>query len=257
MRNKDEIFRTWAPPESLWSPWVKSVLFSLADAHVDTPAERAPSIHSGWLPRPSSTALIIDLPGDEGVLWASKLTEAGYRAVPLYNALPFPPAEKTIAPSLRPPTAVYVESILGSLIRETDSLAKIKLMPHAPPAFLLDADRRMARIDIAPGVFDNRSICFTTDFPSADFLLGHGISEVVVVQETVRFSPDLLELLVNWQKKGIRILRKLYRDQESPIVVQIKNAPFLSRLWFRLMVLLGFHRGELGAFGEIVSTSSG
>ncbi len=31
MPSKDEIYRIWAPPEALWSRWVKPILFSFVD----------------------------------------------------------------------------------------------------------------------------------------------------------------------------------------------------------------------------------
>jgi hypothetical protein len=127
----------------------------------------------------------------------------------------------------------------------------------APPAFLLDSDRRIAKTDIVPGVFDNRSVCFTTDFPSAAFLIEHGINKVVIVQGTTKFAPDLTPVLITWQRGGIKIFRKLYEDLESPAAVLVQKPSFLSWIWFRLTVALGFHRGELGVFGEIVPASSG
>jgi hypothetical protein len=251
------MLRVWAPPDSLWSPWVKPVLFAFADAVLNLRPRRSVNFNSDWVPPPSSTALVLDLPEEEAVLWGVGLAEIGYRPVPLYNALPFAMSDKMTSPSSRPVSTVQVEPILAALVRETGCLVTVQLRSNAPPAFLLDADRRLARTDVKPGVFDNRSVCFTTDFPSAEFLLEHGIRGVMVVQETAKFVPDLLLVLLEWQKGGIRISRKLFRNSEPPQSVAVKKPSLLSWIWFRLGVALGYHRGELGAFGEIVPASSG
>jgi len=210
-----------------------------------------------WVPTPGSTAIVVDLPGEEGVMWGLKLAGLGYRPVPLYNALPFAIGDKMSSPSARPATTVHVEEVLTALVRETGNLEKLHLRMNAPPVFLLDGGRRLARTDVRPGIFDNRSVCFSTDFPSASFLLEHDIRSITVVQEGTKFAPDLLPTLVAWQQRGIEIQRKRYRNSQPLERVVVMKASFLSWAWFRLTVALGFHKGELGAFGEIVSTSSG
>ena len=257
MPKKDEILRIWAPSECPWSPWVKPVLFSFMDGVFDVRSVGSIVFDREWVPKPGSTAIVIDLPGEEGVMWGLKLAGLGYRPVPLYNALPFAIGDKMISPSSRPATTVHVEAILAALVREAVNLEKLRLLPSAPPAFLLDADRRLARTEIRPGIFDNRSVCFTTDFPSASFLLEHGIRSVTVVQEGTKFAPDLLPTLVAWQHGGIEIQRKRYRNPQPLEPVVVKKASFLNWLWFRLTVALGFYKGELGALGEIVPASSG
>jgi hypothetical protein len=257
MASKDEIFKIWAPPGWLWSRWAKPVLFSFTDAVYSVPPARSVVFQKEWVPKTGSTAFVVDLPEDAGILWGLRLAELGYRPVPLYNALPFAIGDKLEMPSSRPISTVHVEAILGALVRESSTLDRLDLPLTAPPAFLLDSDRRIAKTDIVAGVFDNRSVCFMTDFPSAAFLVEHGIESVVVVQETTKFAPDLLPVIIAWQQAGINIFRKLYLDAQSPAAVAVRKTSFLSRLWFRLSVALGFHRNELGAFGEIVPTSSG
>lgn len=254
MPKKDEIYRIWAPPDVPWSPWVKPVLFSFVDAAHTQPASRSVIFRPEWVPKPGSTAFVIDLPEETGVLWGMRLAQLGYRPVPLYNALPFAIGDKT-EPSLRPAATVHVEPILASLIQESENLRSMQLPRNAPPAFLLDADRRLAKSDIHPGVFDNRSVCFSTDFPSAGFLLERGIKSVIVVQEGVKFARDLLDTLVLWQEGGIQILRKTYRDSPPPVPMTVTKPSFLSVIWFKLSVALGLRRGELGGFGDIVRAS--
>jgi hypothetical protein len=257
MPNKEEVYAIWAPPESLWSRWVKPVMFSFIGGNLEKRAARSFHFQSGWVPAPASTAIILDLPAEEGILWGLKLAEMGYTPVPLYNALPFPASETPFAPELRPRSAVDVQPILAAIIQGAEELQRVALGPSAPPAFLLDAERRLARTDLGPGVFDNRSVCFTTDFPSADFLLQHGITSVVVVHDNAKFAHDLLEILALWQQRGIQILRKSRLGTDLPVAAVVKRPSFLSTMWFRLGVALGLRRAELGGFGGIVPASSG
>lgn len=257
MPSKDEIYRIWAPPDALWSRWVKPILFSFVDRVFESRAARSVRFERDWIPPAGSTAIILDLPEDDGVLWSLDLARLGYRPVPLYNALPFPLSEKMTAPAYRPACTVLMEPILASLVREASVLDQVHLAPDAPPVFLLNADRRLARTDAAPGVFDNRSVCFVTDFPSADFLLTHGIQSAVIVQESEKFARDLVETLVAWQQGGIKIFYKRRGDAGQPSPVVVNRPSFLGVIWFRLGVLLGLRRSELGGFGGIVPASSG
>jgi hypothetical protein len=257
MPTKDEVYAVWAPEDSVWSPWVKPVLFSFVDSVVETRPTRSIAFDREWVPVPGSTAIILDLPNEEAVLWALKLAALEYRPVPLYNALPFPSSDKPFARELRPPSAVDAESILSALIQGCEGLRNTRLAANAPPAFLLDADRRLARVELNAGVFDNRSVCFSTDFPSADFLLKRGITSVVVVQENTNFARDLIEVLVSWQAGGLQILRKSRLGQELPVPVVVKRPGLLGAIWFRMTVALGLRRSELGGFGGIIPAASG
>ena len=151
---------------------------------------------------------------------------------------------------------VDVESILAALYQESSALKELSLPAEAPPAFLLDADRRLARVDATPGVFDNRSVCFTTDFPSPEFLLSHGIRFAILIQKDPEPGYDLLQILLIWQQAGIKLLSKDPRDSDQAKLMVVKKPSFLRSLWHRLRVLFGLHRGELG-FGRIVPYSNG
>src|SRR5881392_266060 len=109
-----ELFETWAPNDSTWSPWVSPALFAQiecadggAEASVDAPApiwhehkaspesavvidliESAPgrSITTALsAPGRSSpeSAVVIDLPGADSIRLALVLAERGYRPVPI------------------------------------------------------------------------------------------------------------------------------------------------------------------------------
>jgi hypothetical protein len=255
--NKDEVYRVWAPPEIPWSRWVKPVLFSLMDSRFEVRAPKMNQFNTNWVPRPgAAVAMVVDVPGEAGVLWGVQLARSGYRPVPLYNALPFPPS-KRMSPETRPESTVDAESIMAALFRETPALKEIHLSEEAPPAFLLDANRRTARNAPSPGRFDNRSVCFSTDFPSAAFLFSRHIKEVIVVQRGNDVAGDLLLVLLEWQKAGIHLLRKDPADMAPPKSVLLEPPSLLRRLWYKLSVAVGLRRGELGGFGGIIPSASG
>lgn len=257
MPTKDEIYRIWAPPQARWSRWVKPVLFAFMDGVFEVPPGRAQPFPSDWVPAPGAAAIVVDLPCDRGVLWGIQLARLGYQPVPLYNALPFSINERMSEPDSRSPSTVDVEPIVAALFREASTLVQIQLSANAPPAFLLDSNRRIARFKPSPGCFDNRSVCFSTDFPSAQLLLEHGIRGAIVVQESTEIADDLLLVLVAWQERGIELLCKNPEDATAPIPLVVKRPSFLRLLWRHIRIAFGYRRGELGAFGEIVTPSSG
>lgn len=257
MLSKEQIYQAWAPTQATWSRWVKPVLFAFADGRLRDVSDRVIDFTPHYIPAPGTTALIVELPGLEGVLWGIQLARLGYRPVALYNALPFTPEDRMTAPVSRIESTVDVEPILAALVHETAALEQIELPLDAPPAFLLDADRRIAIKDPAPGRFDNRSVCFSTDFPSAEFLLAQGIRQVVVIQKGSDVAGDLLQPLLAWQKSGIKLLRMEPAGNRPPLPIVVDEPTLLRRLWYRLGVLFGLRRGELGGFGGIVPSGGG
>jgi hypothetical protein len=256
MMDKDEIYRIWAPPDAPWSRWVKPVLFSFIDSRFDVRQPAITQFSTDWAPRPGQVVLIVDLPGEDGLVWGLQLARLGYRPIPLYNALPFPPSEK-MSPATRPECTVDVVPILTALYRETAALKEIHLAADAPPVFLLDAGRSIARKDPEPGVFDNRSVCFSTDFPSAEFLSSRQITQAIILQRGSDVAGDLLLVLLEWQKAGIQLLRKDPMEAAPPKPVVIEPPSFLRRLLYRISVALSLRRGELGGFGGIIKSASG
>lgn len=209
--NKTDIHARWAPAGAAWTPWVKPVLFASLDAEcapkplgplpawiradVIEPLEQQPGAARGEQPyrrspRLDDVAVVIDLPGAEGLLVAVALAQHGFRPIPLYNAIP---AEASV---------VDQQPIMDALVNGAAELAA--LPPNAPPAFVLDADRMGRGRPCAPGHFDNRSICFPTDFPSARALWSAGIRRAVLIRrDGERPEVDLAEALITWQEQGI------------------------------------------------------
>src|SRR5579859_3707035 len=200
--NKEEIFSTWAPDESPWSRWAKPVLFAYLDSALSHIAVTEKAGDVGWVPVPGEkAALALDLPGAEGVVTGIALAGRGYWPVPLYNAVPLPISARLLNPlaSGGAVAAVDVLPIISALRKGAEQLAQLNLPFDAPPAFLLDANRQGWR-KMIPGEFDNRSVSFTTDFPSANFLAAQGIERVILVQKgKLEPQPDLAHTLRRWQ----------------------------------------------------------
>jgi len=253
--NKEEVFATWAPEASLWSRWVKPVLF----AHIDlapllSPAA-APVLNLDWAPAAEeNVALVLDLPGAEGVTAGVALATRGYRPVPLYNAVPLPSGEPVLDPLTgKTVAAVEVVPILLTLRSAAEPLGGLNLPPSAPPAFLLDANRHADGRKMLPEEFDNRSVCFTTDFPSANFLMAHGVRRALLIQRTGDQPKwDLAHTLRRWQEAGLAIERKCLDSPEPPTPIQITRPPWFGAMFQRALAAVGFRRGNAGGFGNWV-----
>ncbi len=259
MINKEEIFSVWAPKNSVWSPWVKPVLF----AHLDSAPSYLPVIAAAsdvrWFPLPKDrVAIVLDLPGAEGVLAGIALASRGYHPVPLYNAVPMPVGQLVLSPiSGGAISSVDVSPILVALKAGAKQLKELTLPFDAPPAFLLDANRRGGERKRFPGEFDNRSISFTTDFPSANFLASQGIQRVLLVQkQTLEPQPDLAHSLRRWQDSGLA-LERLRLDPLMPRQpFEVPRPAWYGAMFQRVLSAVGFRRASGGGFGAWVPDSS-
>ena len=91
---------------------------------------------------------------------------------------------------------VDVWPTVAALVTGAAPLGNAAVPADAPPAFLLDADRRTGRVVVTPGVFDNRSVSLPTDFPSAGRLRAGGVTRVVLVRSVGGTpQPDLAHTL--------------------------------------------------------------
>jgi hypothetical protein len=239
--NREEIHRCWAPADGRWSAWVKPVLFANLDEDSEprlltpTPewlrgaaiepllsASRASATAEAHpyrgQPPLSDTALVIDLPGELSVRVGAALIEWGVRPIPLFNAVP---AFLAVV-DLRPLMAMLV-----------DAAERVARAPRSgPPAFLLDANRESGSRLVRPGVFDNRSVCRESDFPSAETLWQAGIRRALLIQSAGdRPATDLEPVLAAWQRRGVQ-LWKMSSGGNAP------SAPFLleRRWWGRRMI---------------------
>jgi len=256
MTKRDEIFSVWAPDVSLWSRWAKPVLFAHLDSALSQIPVREAAVDLSWAPPPGETAFVLDLPGAEGVLNGVALAALGYRPVPLYNAIPLPYGARLLNPlSNVSVAAVDVLPILSALRKGAEQLAQLAISPEAPPAFLLDANRHGTR-KMLPDEFDNRSVSFTTDFPSGTFLSAQGIRQIILLQKgTLEPKEDVAHTLRRWQDGGLALQRKQLDLAEGPQPFQIPKPWWYRAMFQRALASLGLRRARGGGFGSWIPQS--
>lgn len=256
---REEIYSIWAPENSPWTRWVKPVLFAHLYDSPEFPNPERYSIDVGWAPPPcTKTAIVVDLPGPESVLTGLALARAGYRPVPLYNALPLPPGHESMLDMSGGRTAaVDVRPIMGCLWKGANDLMQLHLPPEAPPAFLLDANRKADGRVMRPEEFDNRSISFTTDFPSSVYFSAQGISSFLVVQAN-RTVPqdDLAHSLRRWQENRFTLLFKDVRSPLPPVSIDVPRPAWFGAMFQRALAGLGLRRAPHSGFGAWVPDPS-
>jgi len=256
---KEEIFAAWAPDGSPWARWVKPVLF----AHIDLAKESGSSAGTtgvvDWAPAANDkVTLVLDLPGAEGVTTGVALAKLGYHPVPLYNALPLPclnPASDDITGAEI--AAVEVLPILEALKLGAEELARVNLALDASPAFLLDANRSGEERMVKACDFDNRSISFASDFPSATFLGAQGIRRVLLVQRD-RSEPraDLAHTLRRWQEGGLHLERIRLDGLAAPESFEVARPRWYGAMFQRVLASIGLRRVVGGGFGGWMPDSS-
>ena len=259
--SREEVHRCWAPAGDSWSAWVKPVLFANLDDAVEVSAPppsdwlRRCVIDPLWAPSEGAphpyrrdpslrdTALVIDLPGEAGTWLGVACAGDGFRPIPLYNAVP---AFVSV---------VELRRIMGVLVAARERVAAVA--PGAPPAFLLDGNRMGgAKISLIPpsvGMFDNRSVCSESDFPSAERLWQAGIRRAVLIQERrARPAIDLEPVLFGWQQRGIALSVKRSDDDAALTRLTLRRLGWLSRFgqWLRRQEL---KRRPDGAYGRTQS----
>jgi hypothetical protein len=193
---RPEIYDRWAPPEGLWSLWVRPNLFAqMADCEApgkDDGPDPWLRLAADWADaQRERTALLVDLPGEESVWWGLALARKGYRPVPLYEVC------------TGPHEAIDQWPLLRALCVGAEFLGSLRLPADAPPAFLTDA-RRMNAAAVRPGAFDNRWQLSPFDFPSAAFLTRHGLRRALLLVRGVEPpQEDLVRVLHDWQGAGV------------------------------------------------------
>ena len=237
-----ERFDIWAPPGAAWSPWVKPVLFAHRVRSSASPTIEPAEI-PGWAAAGDGrTAVVLDVPCAAGVrlgMWLA--ASAGFRPVPLYNAVPGPGGDVSM---------VDVWPIVDALAAAAPALRDLRLPGGAPPAFLLDADRRRGRGAPLPGRFDNRSVSFPTDFPGASFLMSRGIREALLVHDLgAEPRSDLAHTLRRWEEAGITVWAKSSLDAAPPVRCNVRRPAWYRSAIYRLIELSGLRRSALGGFG--------
>jgi hypothetical protein len=253
--NREEALSIWAPEDSPWSPWTKAVLFSFMSDPIDDVAQSGANTSN--VPLLQDAALVVELAGESGVEVGISLARSGYRPIPLYNACPyeFAASETSTWPSALP--VIDVVPIMRALKRETPTLKAIALKSSAPPAFLLDANRKNAGFSPEMGWFDNRSIIRESDLPSADFLKHNGIRNVIVIRASSALQSDLQAVLVVWQDAGLAIARQTQDAPWSPSVFAVPRPSVLKLLWNKFLLRFGYGLNSSGSFGRFVHRAGG
>jgi hypothetical protein len=257
--NKDEIFAAWAPDASIWSQWTKPVLFAHLDVEGTASDQTASPGDLNWCPAvENKVAIVVDLAGAESVWLGIALAERGYRPVPLFNAIPLPGGHPVLDPFTgRKVAAVDVLPTLGALRPGAERLARLPIAAAAPPAFLLDHHRQGDGRAMLPDEFDNRSVCFTTDFPSANFLLAHGIQGALLVQKARSdLSADLTHVLRSWQQGNVSLKFVRVDSPAPPVRLEIPKPPWYGTMFQRAFMAFGLHRARGGGFGAWMPGSS-
>ena len=259
--NEEEVFAVWAPQNSIWSPWVAPVLFAQTDWSDRIKAELIPPPQVPWMQGlVRDTAVVIDLPSAQSVDAGFALSGLGFRPIPLFNASPAP--EKmvglgSVSPSVSN-AAIDMTPIVDAISRVTASLQRVEFPEDATPAFLLDSNRLEGTTLSASELFDNRWMVFPQDFPSAGFLLEHGIRNALLLQQDcLEAHEDLAHCLLRWQEGGVRVLAKKLDDDSPPTEITVKRPSKYKAVWYRALAQLGLRRSSAGGFGSYLPGASG
>ena len=217
-----------------WPPRVLADVVSLR-----APLDSAPDVHA--IQGVRDMALIIDLPGAMGARAGIAFAGQGLRPIPLYNAVP---GELALV-DLRP--------IMTALVDGAETVARVPV--DAPPMFLLDSDRMGPRRAPVAGIFDNRSVCRESDFPSAELLLRSGIRHALLLQNGNLVAPDLEPILLAWRTAGIELWIKIVDNDSRVAPLQLARRGLLARA-IHFVRRMWLHRRADGAYGKFVPHTS-
>ena len=212
MTGKD-IFKIWAPAGCEWTDWVRPVPFiTMRDFNNMNATMNLAMPAIFYLNKTRNhTAIILDLPGYDGVKEGLSLASLGFRPIPLYNGT----SGQNGAAAL-----IDFHAIESALIWGASELEKLAIRRDAPPAFLLDSNR-MFRFRMNASVFDNSWDLYGQDMPSAKYFIHNGITEIIVRGEKIQ--RDLVRILYPFQKEGMKIL--FTNGFKEPETTKIKKPP--------------------------------
>lgn len=217
-----ETYKIWAPAGTKWVDWVRPVPFmgigeyykgygvsnsSLpVVAFVEQQQENRSVLTIIFGPTPdldlSTTAIIVDLPGEKSVLYGISLAKLGFRPIPIYNGTLEPPKARA---------TVDNQSVGMSLEHWAYELEDIVIDDNARPAFLLDRNR-LNRYKMDDAMYDNSWDVYPQDLPSPQYLLDNGINSILVIGGR-KISRDVKNILGKHQRKGLNIYHTDGYDQ--------------------------------------------
>ena len=187
---------------------------------------------------------MVDLPAGASVAFGVAAAKRGYRPVPLYNTC------------LGPSALIDCDPIARMLSAGVAELRTLRLALDAPPAFLLDSNRRRPTAPPTMGKLDNRWVVFAQDFPSVTYLRSRGIGEVVLVHDGTAAQEDLAHVLVRWQQGGIQLLSVDVREPARPRELAVRAPSLFRRAWYRALLMAGLRRNQAGGFGAVIPIAS-
>lgn len=255
----EELYRAWAPADSLWSPWVIPVPFAhiaRLDSEAEKEAEGVPDL-SG-LSFAADLAVIVDLAGGDSIRYGLALARLGFRPVPVLDGCPGPftvagPAPHSVPEAVghaKPTAVVDMRDLLFALSTLAPVLLKTSIARDAPPAFLLDSLRMKVHEVVDEGLFDNRWKVFPQDFPSGKFLREQGARRVLLIQEEAgQPQEDLAHVLLRWQDAGLEILAAGRGKEKEAGSIRVARPSRFRASWYRGLELLGLRRNSVGGFG--------
>jgi hypothetical protein len=203
-----ELHRAWSPEtESPWRPYYKPTLIA-AIATVESAA--MPVVNVGMTPAiseaqryaasviPGDTAIIVDLIGEQSVVWAAMLRRAGFAPVVTINNWPHQHG------------ILRLERPLGALLYYAEEVSRTRLPIDAPPVFVLERSRLGQKgLNPSSGQFDNRYFHAQTDFPPPGEFRKHGIRNIVYINPrgvaAGAEEDDLHEYFIDLAKAGLQL----------------------------------------------------
>ena len=91
------------------------------------------------------------------------------------------------------------------------------------------------------------------DFPSATFLLTHGVSTALLVQrDRLDPRPDLAHVVRRWQDAGMRLEAIDLNQPSDPQPLHVEAPSLFRRAWYRAVAVMGLHRNNVGGFGGTI-----
>lgn len=214
MTGKD-VYKIWAPFDSMWTDWVRPVPFVQIDdedfkIYKNTNFEIPKINYIKELKE--DTAIIVDLPEHYSINEGIALARLGYRPIPVFNGT----AETKGAKATVNNHAVESGLIFGGI-----ELQKVELRKDAPPVFLTDSNR-LDRHKLDISIFDNSWDLYNQDLPSAEYFLKNGIDTIIVRGNS--FNKDLKKILYRHQEKGMKIyFTEGYEEPEEINLKKVKD----------------------------------
>lgn len=214
-----EVYRLWAPKDVDWVDWVRPVPFvtidSLAMVNEGIPLNSTLPVVQYQEELDKKTAIIVDLPGDEGIRMGIALGKLGIRPIPIYNGtLAQQGARATVDSGM----------ISVALVKWASELGTLTIAADAPPAFLIDRNR-LNRYKMEEAIYDNSWDLYPQDMPSAQYIIDKGITRVLVIGGR-SVARDLKKILKPYQDKGIHLMHiNSYSDMKTIIIKNWEEKP--------------------------------